>query len=394
MVRSGPNAVMVSQPKAIEKIYGFKQRLEKSEFYDAIMPRIKGGKLPDVFATRDEGIHRQMRRPVANLFSVTNLLTMEPLMTSILRYFFARLDEQFADQDVELDLFKWIQFFIFDVLGEVTFSQKLGFLEKGQDVEGIIQNIWLYFKAIAPTTQMPWLDYLWGDNPLVPASSDRNPLAEFSIARITERMSLDSGETRKISQKDFLSCFIKEKAKDPSLPALFVPTWVNSNIVAGADTTSILAGATIYHLLMNPSTLAKLRQEIDSAAAEGRLSKYVTWAESQTLPYLEACVNEATRMHPPFALPFERVAPESGLEIDGYFIPAGTRSGISPWAIQRESSLYGDDPEAWRPERWLCDKEKRKTMFDALLTFGAGHRACAGKNLAYFEIYKLVSSLL
>jgi len=98
--------------------------------------------------------------------------------------------------------------------------------------------------------------------------------------------------------------------------------------VAGADTTSILAGATIYHLLKNPSTLAKLRQEIDSAAAEGRLSKYVTWAESQTLPYLEACVNEATRMHPPFALPFERVAPEGGLEIDGYFIPAGTRIGI------------------------------------------------------------------
>jgi hypothetical protein len=186
VVRSGPNAVMVSQPKAIEKIYGFKQRLEKvrmsvllllllllllclprcrtpenltfesqSEFYDAIMPRIKGGKLPDVFATRDEGIHRQMRRPVANLFSVTNLLTMEPLMTSTLRYFFARLDEQFADQDVELDLFKWIQFFMFDVLGEVTFSQKLGFLEKGQDVEGIIQNIWLYFKAIAPVRVSP-----------------------------------------------------------------------------------------------------------------------------------------------------------------------------------------------------------------------------------------------
>jgi hypothetical protein len=86
------------------------------------MPRIKGGKLPDVFATRDEGIHRQMKRPVAGLFSVTNLLTMEPLMTSTVQYFFARLDEQFADQDVELDLFTWIQFFMFDVLGEVTFS--------------------------------------------------------------------------------------------------------------------------------------------------------------------------------------------------------------------------------------------------------------------------------
>jgi hypothetical protein len=67
---------------------------------------------------------------------------------------------------------------------------------------------------------MPWLDYLWRDNPLVPASSHRNSLAEFSVARITERMSLDNDEKQKISQKDFLSCFIKETAKDPSLPAL------------------------------------------------------------------------------------------------------------------------------------------------------------------------------
>jgi cytochrome P450 len=84
----------------------------------------------------------------------------------------------------------------------------------------------------------------------------------------------------------------------------------------------------MYHLLKNPSTLSKLKREIDNAITEGRLSKYVTWAESQTLPYLEACVNEATRMHPPFALPFERVVPASGLEIDGYFIPANIRIGI------------------------------------------------------------------
>ena len=108
----------------------------------------------------------------------------------------------------------------------------------------------------------------------------------------------------------------------------FIPTWVNSNIVAGADTTSILAGAAIYHLLKNPSSLSKLRKEIDDAAAEGRISRYVTWKESQNLPYLEACVNEATRLHPPFALPFERVVPASGLEVDGYFIPPGTRVGM------------------------------------------------------------------
>lgn len=84
----------------------------------------------------------------------------------------------------------------------------------------------------------------------------------------------------------------------------------------------------MYHLLKTPSSLLKLRKEIDDAVAEGRISQYVTWKESQTLPYLDACVNEATRLHPPFALPFERVVPEPGMEVDGYYIPAGTRIGM------------------------------------------------------------------
>lgn len=119
------------------------------------MPRIKGGTIPDVFATRDEDIHRRMRRPVANLFSVTNLTTLETLMTSTVQYFFVRLDELFADKGVDLDLFDWIQFFMFDVLGEVTFSQKLGCLEKGEDPEGLIHNNWLYFNKIAAVRVYP-----------------------------------------------------------------------------------------------------------------------------------------------------------------------------------------------------------------------------------------------
>jgi cytochrome P450 len=113
------------------------------------MPRIKGGKLPDIFATRDEDIHRRMRRPVARLFSVTNLATFEPAMTSTMKHFFSRLDELFANKDTDFDLFQWVQFFMFDVLGEVTFSRELGCLEKGKDVDGIMANIWAYFRQVA-----------------------------------------------------------------------------------------------------------------------------------------------------------------------------------------------------------------------------------------------------
>ncbi|KAK1570169.1 cytochrome P450 [Colletotrichum navitas] len=394
VVRFGPNAVMVSSPSAIEKIYSFKTRFQKSEFYDSIMPRMKGDKIPDVFATRDEGIHRRMRRPVANLYSLTNLMSFEPVITSTMQHLFVRLDELFLDKKVDVDLFQWIQYYMFDVLGQVTFSKELGFLDKGGDVEGVIENNWRYFSMVAANTQMPWLDRLWRDNPLVPVSAKKNPLVEFGAARIRERMGLIESGKGDLGQRDFLSSFIVENAKDRTLPAMFLPTWVNSNIVAGADTTSVLSGALIYHLLKNPASLTKLQREMDDATAAGRLSKFATWKESNDLTYLDMCVKEATRMHPPFSLPFERVVPGCGLEIDGYHIPPGTRIGINPWSLHREASLYGAEPDLWRPERWLCDKEKHAAMYNTLLTFGAGHRSCLGKHLAYFEIYKLVPSLL
>lgn len=108
-----------------------------------------GGKLPDIFATRDEGIHRQMRKPVARFFSVTNLTTFEAAMTSTMDRFLSRLNDTFANRDETFDLFRWIQFFMFDVLGEVTFSRDLGCIEKGEDVNGIMANIWSYFGQVA-----------------------------------------------------------------------------------------------------------------------------------------------------------------------------------------------------------------------------------------------------
>ncbi|KAI0123266.1 cytochrome P450 [Xylariales sp. AK1849] len=394
VVRVGPNAVLISQPAAIEKIYGFKARFAKSEFYDSIIPRMKGGKIPDVFATRDESLHRRMRRPIANLYSVANLTNFEPLVISTIQYFFERLDELYTDMPKDCHISEWLQLFTFDVMGKVTFSRRLGFLERGGDVDGVIENNWKFFKTVAVNTQMPWLDYFWKDNPLIPKSAKKNPLAEFGAAPINERLSLAEKGGEAINQRDFLSCFIKEVEKDHALPDMALPTWTNSNIQAGGDTTSILATVTIYYLLKNPASLTKLIQEIESAAKEGRISKIVTWKEAQSLTYLDACVKEASRLHPPIGFPIERIVPETGLEVDGYIIPSGTRVAMNPWAVHRETGLYGQDPDVWRPERWLCGEEKKRSMYNSLLTFGAGHRGCLGKNLSYIEIYKIIPSLL
>jgi hypothetical protein len=37
-----------------------------------------------------------------------------------------------------LDLMKWMQYFILDVLGEMIYGERHGFLERDEDVDGII----------------------------------------------------------------------------------------------------------------------------------------------------------------------------------------------------------------------------------------------------------------
>jgi hypothetical protein len=190
----------------------------QSEFYTALMPRMKGGAIPDVFATRNEDVHRQMRRPVANLYSVGNLVTFEPLISSTLHHFFSRLDELFTDKGLAVNMYDWLQFFTFDVIGEVTFSRRLGFLDKGGDIDGVIESNWEFFRMAAPNTQMPWWDAMW--KAILPAVSMKNVVADFGFARIHERMSMSEEERESINQRDFLSCFIREKAKDDTLPAV------------------------------------------------------------------------------------------------------------------------------------------------------------------------------
>lgn len=130
---------------------------------------MKGAKIPDVFATRDEDLHRRMRRPVANLYSIANLTRFEPLVVSTIEYFFSRLDEMFTDKGRGFNLSDWLQLFTFDIMGEVTFSRRLGFLEKGGDIEGVIENNWKYFRDVAAVSS-----YLPYDSEIVLVSTSTN----------------------------------------------------------------------------------------------------------------------------------------------------------------------------------------------------------------------------
>jgi hypothetical protein len=64
---------------------------------------------------------------------------------------------------------------------------------------------------------MPWLDYFWKRNPLIPGGTIRNPLVEFGVSQIQERYRLSEEKCDHVNNSDFLSKFMKAKEKYPEL---------------------------------------------------------------------------------------------------------------------------------------------------------------------------------
>lgn len=137
-----------------------------------------------------------------------------------------------------------------------------------------------------------------------------------------------------------------------------VSNWTFTNVIAGSDSVGAVVTTMMFHLLQNTSSMHKLQNELRSANLTRPHARLV---EIQSLPYLDACMWEAIRLHPAFALPFERVVPEGGITIGDYYIPSGTWVGGNPYVVNRHKETFGIDAEFWRPERWLEGDEKYKT---------------------------------
>ncbi|KAK0361528.1 hypothetical protein LTR94_022995 [Friedmanniomyces endolithicus] len=168
-----------------------------------------------------------------------------------------------------------------------------------------------------------------------------------------------------------------------------------SNIFAGSDTTAASLRAIFYYLCRNTEAHKKLLAEIDEADREGELSDPVTFAESQNLRYFQAVIKEALRMHPAVGLLLERLVPAGGAEVAGFHLPEGTVIGMNPWVAARDKVVYGPDPFAFRPERWLeADEQSLKLMERNFLAFGSGTRTCLGRNISQLEISKVVPQVL
>ncbi|KAE9363577.1 cytochrome P450 [Stipitochalara longipes BDJ] len=405
-VRLGPTAVSVKNIEVLKTIYGINSGYAKSSFYWVQQQLANGKPTVTLFSSLDEDFHASIKKPISSAYSMTTLTEFEPFVDRTIRALVSQLDERFARPGSPCDIATWLQYYAFDTIGELTFSKSLGFLEQGRDIDGIMKALEKTFDYAGKTGQMPWTDYLFVKNPVRAwlFGAKTAPIAQFARDRLGERLYQNEKKAESAKQpRDFLTRFLEAKTTHPDIvDDKQVFSYTVTNMFAGSDTTAISLRAVLYFTLKNPSILARLDDELSAASAAGNLNFPVTWKQSQSLPYLDAVVKEALRLHPAVGLPLERLVPSSGLQLpNGPFLPAGTIVGVSPWIIHRDETIFGAHANDFNPDRWLQKEGETETEFKtrergmvrATFTFGAGSRTCIGKNVSLLEIYKVIPSL-
>ena len=135
---------------------------------------------------------------------------------------------------------------------------------------------------------------------------------------------------------------------------------------------------------------AKLQKELDEALGTED-DPVAMFDQVKALPYLDAVINETLRIHATSGIGLPREVPEGGMTVLGKTFPAGTVLSVPTYTLHRDKRVWGDDVEAFRPERWFeIDQNEMQKTFNP---FSFGPRACVGRNLASMELLIIIASI-
>lgn len=164
---------------------------------------------------------------------------------------------------------------------------------------------------------------------------------------------------------------------------------VQDVFAAGTDTTTVVLEWAMTELLRHPEIMKKLQSEVRQVVKD---KHNITDDDIEKMHYLKAVMKETMRFHTPIPLLVPRVA-RNDVEVMGYDVPVGTMVMINAWAIGRDPTSW-DEPEKFRPERFLNSSVDFKGLDFELIPFGAGRRGCPGTAFAMATLEFTLANLM
>lgn len=133
----------------------------------------------------------------------------------------------------------------------------------------------------------------------------------------------------------------------------------------------------VRQFALQPVHLERVRAERKAVQAAARGEP----VEISDLPYTTAFLSELLRAYPPTWLMGRWVHGDTSLA--GFDLRRGEQVMFSAYHVHRDSRWW-DDPDEFRPERWL--ERERPYSGRAYFPFGAGPRICFGNQLGMVQL--------
>ncbi|KAL0253325.1 hypothetical protein SLS55_010298 [Diplodia seriata] len=309
VVRIAPNQYVIDSPDAVKVIYGHGAAFKKSDFYFAASN--PESHVSDLFSDRDPKTHAQLRRKIASLYSMTNLLKIDAWMHEC--------------GNILVERFKEL-------------SRLLNSLMKHLSRSGIAE----FFKLSAAQVHA--------------GKEGKIPEREGFLTRMLQMHQQNESNMSFLDM--MLVCVINLGAgSDNTSIGLTGTMWgLISNPEAMAKVYNYTYGLDVW---LTTRKSLQLRAEIDERTAAGDLSASspIPYQVARCMPYLQAVIKEGLRLEGSPGIPLPRVVPQCGAEIAGHFFPGGTVVGVNAYVLHRNKDIFGHDAEDFNPDRWLGDKE-------------------------------------
>jgi cytochrome P450 len=159
---------------------------------------------------------------------------------------------------------------------------------------------------------------------------------------------------------------------------------------AGHDTTASTISWSYYFLSHHPSSLTRLRKELDdifgpnTSPAQVATQLIADPKLHNKLDFTLAVIKESLRLEPPAATAREPTPNYTFKTSSGatMYPPVGSMIYLSAWMLHRNKNVWGEDAEEFRPERFMPGN----SIPWGYIAFAKRPRDCIGVSLAYLEV--------
>ena len=372
-----------------------------------------------MFNIKDNKIHAYRKRMMAQLYSKSHVLsstTMQDSTNTILHGRLLPIIERCAETITPLDMYSHNQAYVVDVATAFLFGPDLA----SNCIEDLVHRAWYgqCWNEIAKARfwhEFPQLNKWAGflGIYLVPrtAYERRLDLEKYNIAKCDQAEKNVSEEDSFITNNHSLFGRLRagmRKWAGPSASSSRQPYPYRFDIAADMfdhtaaayESSPITITYILYELSRRPELQEKLHEELltlkyppTSLKDDIDHSRLPDSRAIDSLPLLDAILQETLRRWPATGGGLPRVTPDTGCSLAGYDnIPPGVCVRASAHCLHRNPEVF-PEPEEWRPERWLdASADELVEMRRWFWAWGSGPGMCLGQHFATYRKYQRLSS--